>query len=146
VIRGLDWSGGGASGLILQVWHLRQLESWEGCSSLAALTGVGNRVRCCGCAAGMRVDARGKCQLRGRSGPRCAAWVFVRAAAAVLRCEGVGEGLCPEFCASPRLSPRIACPLNRRSTAWFNRGPFPALTARNVAAKWECGVYLFLFF
>jgi len=79
VIRGLDWCGGDASSLIVQVW---QLQSLEGCSSLASRTGVGSRVRCCGCAAGMHVDACGEFQLRGRSGPRCAAWVFGRAAAA----------------------------------------------------------------
>ena len=135
VIRGRDWCGVDASGLILQVWHLRQRQSWEGCSSLAARTGVGSRVWCCRCAAGMHVDARGEFQLRGRSRPRCAAWVFGRAAAAVLRCEGAGGGLRPEFCASPLICARIAWLLNRRPPAWFNRGPFFALTARNVNAK-----------
>jgi hypothetical protein len=99
-----------------------------------------SRVRWCFCAGCMRVDARGNFQLRGRLKPRCAARVFGRAAAGVLRCEGVGGALRPEFSASPRLSPRIACPLNRQTPSWFNRGPFPALTARNVAAKWECGL------
>ena len=47
VIRSLDWCGGDAAGLILQVWHLRQLQSWESCSSLASRTGMGSRVRCC---------------------------------------------------------------------------------------------------
>ena len=51
-----------------------------------------------------------------------------------------GGGFRPELCASPIISPRISRPLNRRPLAWFNRGPFPALTARNVAAKWECGL------
>ena len=119
-------------GLILQVWHLRQLQRWEGCSSLAARMGVGSRVWCYGCAAGMHVDASGEFQLRGRSRPRCAAWVFGRAAAAVLRCEGAGGGLRPEFCASPLISPRTARPLNRRPPAWFNRGPFSALMARKA--------------
>ena len=59
VIRGRDWCGVDASGLILQVWHLRQRQSWEGCSSLAARKGVGSRVWCCRSAAGMHVDARG---------------------------------------------------------------------------------------
>jgi hypothetical protein len=72
--------------------------------------------------------------------PRCAARISGKAAAAVLRCEGVGGGLRPELCASPRLSPSIACPLHRQTPSWFNRGPVPALTARNVAAKWECGL------
>ena len=43
VIRGLDWCGGDVSGLILQVWHLRQLQRWEGCSSLAARTWGGKQ-------------------------------------------------------------------------------------------------------
>ena len=60
-------------------------------------------------------------------GPRCAARVFGRAAAAVLLC-------------SPRHTPCSACPLNCRPLFWFNYGPFPAPTARNVAAKWECGL------
>ena len=140
VIRGLDWCGGDVLGLILQVWHLRQLQRWEGCSSLAARMGVGSRVWCCGCVISMHVDARGEFQLRGRSRPRCAAWVFGRAAAAILRCEGAGGDLRPELCASPLISPRIARLLNRRPPAWFNRGPFSALTARNVAAKWKCGL------
>ena len=62
-------------------------------------------------------------------GPRCAARVFGRAAAAVLLC-------------SPRHTPCSACPLNCRPLFWFNYGPFPAPTARNVAAKWECGLCL----
>ena len=109
VICGLDWCGGDASGLILQVWHFRQLQSLEGCSSLAAQTGVGSREWCCGCAADMNMDTREEFQLRGRSRPRCAAWVF-RAAAAVLRCEGAGGGLRPEFCVS------VPCRMRDRGT------------------------------
>jgi len=96
-------------------------------------------VLCCGCATDMNMHVRGEFRLRGRSGPRCAAWVFGNAAAAVLRCEGGGGGLDQELCASLLLSTHIACPLNRQSPVWFNCGPFPALTARNDAAKWECG-------
>jgi hypothetical protein len=75
-------------------------------------------------------------------GARRAAWVFRRAAAAVLGCEGGGGGLRPGFCVTPPLSPRIVCSMNRQSSSWLIRGPFPALTARDVAAKWECGVCL----
>jgi len=46
----------------------------------------------------------------------------------------------PEVCSSPLISPRVAWHLNRRTLAWFNRGPVSALTARNVAARWECGL------
>ena len=85
------------------------------------------------------MDERCKFQLPGRFALGCEAWVVGRAAAVVLGCEGSRWGLHPGFCASQLLSRRIVCPLNRKLPSWFHRGPFPEITAWNVAAEWEVG-------
>ena len=66
VISALDWSGA-VPGCGSRRFGTCGTAALPLCSWLAAVTGVGSRARCCGCAAYMHVDARDRVRLRGRS-------------------------------------------------------------------------------